>query len=187
MTSESTTAETPEAASPPPDAGAAPTGRDQRGQLPIGRLLELARKRAGFSESGACWALKITEWELARYESGVRTPGPSLLEEMSELYEVDFDNAKTEVTDTHMQIGWAEVDLSGCTDNESRLRRITSTLRAIRRLDLSTKIVVRTEEEAVLAEALDVDEPDLEGQLAAWLSIAPEEAADLAERMRGRG
>lgn len=187
MTPESTTADTADTASPPSDAEATPSGREQRGQLPIGRLLELARKRAGFSESAACWALKITEWELARYESGVRTPGPSLLEEMSELYEADFDNEKTEVTDTHMQIGWAEVDLSGCTNNESRLQRITSTLRAIRRMDLSTRIVVRTEEEAVLAEALDLEEPDLEGQLAEWLAITPEEAAGLAERMRARG
>ena len=72
MTPESTTADMAGPAGPTPDSEVAPSGRDQRGKLPIGRLLELARQRAGFSEAGACWALKITEWELARHFDAVR-------------------------------------------------------------------------------------------------------------------
>lgn len=154
----------------------------KRGGMPIGSLLELARKRAGYSESAACRVLNITEYELGRYESGVRTPTASLLEEFARLYEADLTGEHAP-EDGRVQLGWADIDLGGCADNDSRLRRIAATLRSIRRVDVDVPLVIRTAEIAIVARALDLTDPDLVEQLGTWLALPPSEAAELAERL----
>jgi transcriptional regulator with XRE-family HTH domain len=155
----------------------------KRGGMPIGALLELARKRAGYSESAACRVLSISEYELARYEAGVRTPSKALLEEFSELYDADLSGDKS-AEEGKLHLGWADVDLSGCSDNECRLRRIAATLRSIRRVDVGVPLVIRTDELALIAGALDVGDPDLEDQLGDWLVLPAPEASELAGRLR---
>lgn len=155
----------------------------QRGGLPIGPLLERARRRAGYSESAACLALNITEYELGRYESGMRTPSRALLEEFAILYEADFGGEHA-VGEGHLRLGWADIDLADCTDNASRLRRISASLRSIRRVDVDVPLVVRTDELALFAEALDVEDPQLVELLAEWLTLSETQASELAARLR---
>lgn len=155
----------------------------KRGGMPIGSLLELARKRAGYSEAAACGVLRISEYELARYEAGVRTPSKALLEEFSELYDADLSGDGS-AEDGKLHLGWADVDLSGCSDNEDRLRRIAATLRSIRRVDAGVPLVIRTDELALIAGALDLEDPDLEDQLGNWLALPAPDAAELAGRLR---
>lgn len=178
-----TTGTTPPESLSPPCLEAPPAGQGKRGTMPIGVLLELARKRAGYSEAGACGALRITERELARYESGVRTPSESLLEEFSELYDADFSGERP-ATDGQLRLGWADIDVADCADNECRLARIAATLRAIRRVDNEVPLVIRVEEMPVLATALDLDDPDLTERIERWLALAGPAAGALAADLR---
>lgn len=155
----------------------------KRGGLTIGPLLELARRRAGYSESAACLALNITEYELGRYESGMRTPSQALLEEFAVLYDADFSGEEAP-GERHLRLGWADIDLADCTDNTSRLRRISASLRSIRRVDVDVPLVVRTDELPLFAEALDIEDPELVGQLSEWLALSETQASELAERLR---
>jgi transcriptional regulator with XRE-family HTH domain len=151
--------------------------------MPIGSLLELARKRACYSEAAVCRVLNITELELGHYESGVRTPSKSLLEEFSLLYEADFIGEPS-AGEGKLQLGWADIDLAECTDNESRLIRIAATLRSIRRVDVDVPLVIRTDELARLNDALDIEDPDLVELLEKWLALPASEASELVERLR---
>lgn len=156
----------------------------RRGGMPIGTLLELARKRAGYSESAASRVLAISEYELARYETGLRTPSSALLQEFSLLYDADLTGGDGPVEEGKLHLGWADIDLTDCVDNESRLRRIATTLRSIRRVDVDVPLVIRTDELGLIASALDLDDPQLTDQLGVWLALSPSDASELADRLR---
>lgn len=163
----------------------------QRGGVPVGRLLETARRRVSMSEAGAASRLRISERELIDHESGMRTPSRDLIEEMCEIYGTSVDRMLSDAgialdspdDPTVLWIGWAPVELAGV-PNRDRLFRIAATFRELRRLAETAPVVVRDEELAAVCRAVDVTDAALMGDLADAFGLGQKETAELFARMR---
>jgi transcriptional regulator with XRE-family HTH domain len=162
-----------------------------RGGVTLGRLLETARRRIDMSQAAAAHRLRIAEHELLDFESGMRTPAPSLLDDMCEVYGTTKDRLVSDAgialddaeEPSQVWLGWASVDLSGI-GNRERLFRIAATFRELRSLAADAPVTIRDEEVAFLARTVDVVDEHLLDDLADAFVIDRQSALEIFARMR---
>lgn len=162
-----------------------------RGGVTLGRLLETARRRIDMSQAAAAHRLRIAEHELLDFESGMRTPSPSLLDDMCEVYGTTKDRLVSDsgiaLDDSNdpsqVWLGWASVDLNGI-GNRERLFRIAATFRELRSLAEGAPITIRDDELAFLARTVDVVDEHLVDDLADAFRLSRQAAVEIFARMR---
>ncbi len=162
-----------------------------RGGVTLGRLLETARRRIDMSQAAAAHRLRIGEHELLDFESGMRTPAPSLLDDMCEVYGTTKDRLVSDAgialddpkSPTQVWLGWASVDLNGI-GNRERLFRIAATFRELRSLAANAPVTVRDDEVAFLARTLDIVDENLIDDLADAFVLDRQSALEIFARMR---
>lgn len=163
----------------------------KRGGVPLGRLLETARRRVSMTEAGAANRLRITEREIVDFESGMRTPTNDLIDEMCDIYGTSRDRMASDAgiavddpeNPTVLWIGWAQVDLRGVS-NRDRIFRIAATFRELRHLAEDAPVTIRNEELLPVCRSIDVDQPTLVQDLADALLLGHQLTLELSSRMR---
>jgi transcriptional regulator with XRE-family HTH domain len=164
-----------------------------RGGVPLGRLLETARKRVSMTEAGAANRLRISEREIVDFESGMRTPSNDLMDEMCDIYGTSRDrmvsDAGIAVDDPEnpreLWIGWAAIELEGV-GNRDRIFRIASTFRELRHLAEDAPVIVRDEELLPVCRSIDVADEELMHDLSDAFLLGQQQTAELFARMRYR-
>lgn len=162
-----------------------------RGGVPLGTLLEGARRRVMLTEQSAANRLRISPYELLAFESGMRTPSDSLIEQMAEIYDTSVDRLRSDagialddpLEPTELTIGWATIELEGASDDE-RLRRIATTFRELRNLAEGAPVTVRDEEVVHLARAVRHVDAELIESFVEHFRVDRERATELFTRMR---
>lgn len=161
-----------------------------RGGVPLGTLLENARRRAMLTEEGAANLIRISVNEVFDFESGLRTPSDNLLEIMADVYGTSVDrlrsNAGADIDGgagpAVMNIGWAQVDIEDATDVE-RLQRIAATFRAMRNIDEHAAIVIRDDEIEGLSRGVKTIDHTLIDHLIQIFGCDRERAIEVVARM----
>lgn len=162
-------------------------------QVPTGEALEKARRRVGFTVEAAATALGVTVQALGDFESGLRTPGEELLEEMLSLYGVERGRIVTRPwvprvsprydreTGT-LWLGWTGITVTE-KDNDQILRSVADALRTMRSVAHDAPIQLRAADLPLLSELLDLSDPELSDTLMRYLRISPSECLYLVNQM----
>ncbi len=167
------------------------TAHDQH--VPTAVALEKARRRVGFSVEAAADELNITTRLLGDIESGMRTPGPDLIEAMVSLYGVEPGRiegrewvprvpARYDAESHVLQMGWTSIQIKE-KDNDHIARSLAVALREMRSLPGDGPVVLRSTELGLLAPLFDLSAPDLPEILARYLRLTPNEALSLVNQM----
>lgn len=162
-------------------------------EIATGEALFKARLRVGHSIESAAMSLHIPPSALADYESGIRTPGADLINEMADLYGVERHrlasrewvpqvppeyNAETRM----LSLGWHTIQVHPG-DNEHLIRSVAAVVRSMRSVPETSPLQLRGNELPLLAQLLDLDEPKLPDYLVYYLGIGPDDALKLVNEM----
>lgn len=167
---------------------------------PLGRALEQARVRVGFSLETAARSLSIEERELGHYESDIRTPSVHLLFAMGDLYGIDPERLgtrpflprvppKIDHEQQTLMLGWMSIDLRPLLHepedrNRYLLKAIGATLRSMRSLNDSQPVYLRRSELTILATILDPFENEFPMLVMRHLGLTVQEAVELTADLR---
>lgn len=171
--------------------------RRSASQVPVGRALEQARRRVGYSTATAAESLHISERELANFESGLRTAPPSLITDMAALYGVKSEMFGSRLLVPRLEphidpeeqtlwLGWTPIALeTGTAKNRHLIRSIASALRSMRNLGETEPLYLREKELPMIGSLLDLDDEDLPTLIMHWFRLTLNEVNDVLEKMHG--
>lgn len=166
-----------------------------RGGIPVGALLERARRRLGYSSEAVCQALWLSDIELDHYESGVRQPSPNIVAALAEFYGIDHERfgagahadlrrSGNRANRDLLWLGWAAVDLTEADGTvEFVVRGIAQTLRSMRSLSETDPISIRNEELVTIGSAIDLEAEGLPAALQKWFRLSEAEVSQLIARL----
>ncbi len=163
--------------------------------VPLGRALEKARSRLGYSLEAAASTLGISERLLGHLEAGLRTPTEGLLEVLCERLGLDPERLGTRAyvprvapylneSGNILWLGWLPIHLPEGFGNEHLVRSVGSTLRLMRSLDPSQPVYLRASDLPLLVSLLDIEDPTLPTLLIRYLGLTLSEAVWEITRMQ---
>ncbi len=162
-------------------------------EIPTGEALFKARLRVGHSIASAAMSLHIPPSALADYESGMRTPGDNLINEMADLYGVERHRLASRPwvpqvppeyhpeTNT-LSMGWHTIQVHPG-DNEHLIRSVAAVVRSMRSLAETSPVQLRELELPLLAKLIDLTDPKLPNLFGYYLGIGPDAALQLVNEM----
>lgn len=174
-------------------AETAGTTERETNEIPTGEALFKARLRVGHSIASAAMSLHIPPSALADYESGMRTPGDNLINEMADLYGVERHRLASRPwvpqvppeyhpeTKT-LSMGWHTIQVHPG-DNEHLIRSVAAVVRSMRSLAETSPLQLRGLELPLLAKLIDLTDPKLPNLLGYYLCIGPDAALTLVNEM----
>jgi len=149
----------------------------------VGDALEKARHRVGFSVESAATAAGISQRELGHIESGLRTPQPDVLKALARIYGVDpsrFGSGRWvprvppryDVAGRTLWLGYVSIEFDPTIhDNNHLLQSVGGAIRTMRSLDSQMPAFLRSNEFALFARLLDLNDPELPQLLGHHLNL----------------
>ncbi len=161
--------------------------------IPLSEIWWVARRRLGWSIDFAAREIGVSTLHLDYLESGIRTPGPELMDRMAAAYGVEVDRLEARVRNERIPprydsdtgtvwLGWLPVVTKGF-DNGQILNAVAATIRTMRSLEDDQPVFLRDADLEILAPLLDFEDRQLGQRLATFLRLADEEVEELVERM----
>ncbi len=162
-------------------------------EIPTGEALCKARRRVGHSIESAATAIHIPPSALADYESGMRTPGEDLINELADLYGVERRRLASRPwvpqvppeydSETRaLSMGWHTIQVQPG-NNEHLIRSVAAALRSMRSLAETAPLQIRGAELPLLSSLMDLSDPALTDIMVRYLGLAPDEALGLINEM----
>ncbi len=170
----------------------------EQAKLPptVGHALEKARHRVGFSVETAADAVGISQRELGRIESGLRTAQHDVLKALARIYGVDHNRfgsgrwvprvpPRYDEDKRVLWLGYVSIAFDRAVDGNDRLlQSVGGAVRTMRSLDSQMPVFLRNNEFAVYAELLDLDDPELPQLLGHHLNIDSGHIDSLMKQLR---
>lgn len=139
----------------------------------VGDALERARHRVGFSVESAAAAVGISQRELGHIEAGLRTPQLDVLKALARIYGVDHNRfgsgrwvprvpPRYDAEEALIWLGYFSVTFDrSLHDNNYLLQSVGGAIRTMRSLDSQMPVFLRSNEFALFADLLDLEDAEL--------------------------
>lgn len=161
---------------------------DRRG-MDLCDALAKARWRLGYDQETAARLLHLPLRDLVNYETGMRRPPASVIEEMADLYGFEAERlVDGEFTATFppkldeeanvLWLGWTPIDLKD-RSNEHILRSVALVIRSMRGLSEEGALHLRFTDKPMLARLLNLTDPGLPALMATNFKLDADETDSL--------
>ena len=157
-----------------------------------------ARSMLSLSSAAAAARLGMSEQMLEDIEVGIIPPNPVLIEAFEEAYQINFDlNRITErehaprkpleydAENGLLKVGSMTIEYRvGVHDNNHLLGQFSGALRRLRRLSPSTPVQLRSADLPMLAQLIDLSDPELDDRARFWFGQDLVEGQSFATLLR---
>lgn len=164
----------------------------------FGESVAEARALLGMSVTGAAGTLQMTESMLEDIEDGLVDMNPELQEIFERAYSIDLTSAvsgppryvEREPLSYDAEAGLLKIGSlgvrfrKGVDDNDVLLRGFSSAVRRLRRLSPSVPIKLRAADMPMLAQLMDLEDPDLDARARFWFGQPADNAQSFSTLMR---
>lgn len=157
-----------------------------------------ARAMLSLSLRASAERLGMSETMLEDIERGIIPPNPRLIDAFEKAYEIKFnldkvterEHAPRQPLEYDAELGTLTIGSmsiqfrAGVDDNNELLGQFSGALRRLRRLSPSTPLTLRTADLPILAQLLDLEDPELDDKARFWFGQPVAESHSLATRLR---
>ena len=165
----------------------------------FGEAVGEARSMLSLSKEGAAARLGMSTAMLEDVESGLIPPNPVLVAKFEEAYEIriNLENTRTErdhaprrplVYDAEqgrLTLGEMVVEFRvGVDDNDHLLGQFSGALRRLRRQSPGTPLTLRQADLPMLAQLIDLEDPELDQRARFWFGQDPREGQSFATLLK---